>query len=179
MNTIKLVSAGFGGQGVLTIGQLVAMSGMKKDYAVSWLPSYGPEMRGGTANCHVVVDEKEVGSPLISSGITHLVAMNQPALDKFLPHCANDAIIIRHKALTVAPQLHDAQKDVAFDFSQLALDFGNPKVLNMAALGVLWKYIPEFNLKDGLEVINEKIGSKNKALMEVDDAVFEAAYQSK
>ncbi len=178
MKTIKLVSAGFGGQGVLTLGQLVALMGMKKDYAVSWLPSYGPEMRGGTANCQVVVDEKEVGSPLVAQGITHLVAMNQPSLDKFLPHCGKDAIIIRHKALTLAPVLHDQQKDVAFDFSQLAIEFGNPKVLNMAAFGILMKYLPEFSCEDGINVINEKIGSKNKELMKVDDAVFEAAYRS-
>lgn len=178
MKTIKLVSAGFGGQGVLTIGQLVALMGMKKDYAVSWLPSYGPEMRGGTANCHVVVDENEVASPLVGKGITHLVAMNQPALDKFLPACADDAIIIRHKALTMKPLLKKDQIDVAYDFSKCALDFGNPKVLNMAAFGILMKYLPDFSFEDGLNVINEKIGSKKPDLMKIDDAVYESAYRS-
>ncbi len=178
MKTIKLVSAGFGGQGVLTIGQLVALMGMKKDYAVSWLPSYGPEMRGGTANCHVVIDENEVASPLIGKGITHLVAMNQPALDKFLPACADDAIIIRHQALTTKPQLKNGQVDVPYDFSKCALDFGNPKVLNMAAFGILMKYLSDFTFEDGLNVINEKIGKKKPDLMQIDDAVYESAYRS-
>lgn len=178
MKTIKLVSAGFGGQGVLTIGQLVALMGMKKDYAVSWLPSYGPEMRGGTANCHVVIDENEVGSPLVAKGITHLVAMNQPALEKFLPNCANDAIIVRHLALTKKPDLGAHQVDVPFDFSQLAIEVGNPKVLNMAAFGIVLKYLPGFTEEEGLAVIHEKIGSKRPELTKVNDEAFLKAYRS-
>ena len=64
MKTIKLVCAGFGGQGVLTIGQMVALLAMKKNKEVSWIPSYGPEMRGGTANCHVVVDDQAIAAPI-------------------------------------------------------------------------------------------------------------------
>lgn len=179
MKTIKLVVAGFGGQGILTIGQLVALMAMKKGYAVSWLPSYGPEMRGGTANCHVVVDESEVGSPIIVNQISHLVAMNQPALEKFLPKCAADAIIIRHLALTQTPLLNEMQKDVPFDFSQCAIDFGNLKVLNMAAFGVLLKYLEAFSLEDGLAAIHEKIGKQHQDLIELDDAICKSAYESK
>ncbi len=78
----EIIMAGFGGQGVMLIGQLVTYGGMLEGKGVSWIPSYGPEMRGGTANCAVVVDEKEVGSPVVTNP-TSLIAMNQPSFDKF------------------------------------------------------------------------------------------------
>jgi len=139
MNPIKLVCAGFGGQGVLSVGQLIAMMAMEKGFAVSWMPSYGPEMRGGTANCHVVIDQVEVSSPIIADGITHLLAMNQPALDKFLPKCASDAIVVINASLIKDFKIPDTMTAIPLDFNQIAQDVGNLKVQNMAALGALTK----------------------------------------
>ncbi len=179
MNTQRLVIAGFGGQGVLTIGQLMAMLGMKRNYAVSWMPSYGPEMRGGTANCHVVIDEKEVDSPLIASNISVLVALNQPALDKFKSMLASDAIIIRHSALTHNFDLKDQQKDVAMDFSAIATQFNSTKSLNMAVFGALVKHLDVYSYEEGKAVIEEKLGHKNESLLKVNLEVYTYAYQLK
>ncbi len=129
METIKLVCAGFGGQGVLTIGQMVAMMGMKKDLLVSWMPSYGPEMRGGTANCHVIVSEHQQ-SPIISQGITHLLALSQPALDKFEQQMSPQGIIICNNKMQVSTKTN---RVIQLDFNQLASDLGNIKTANMVA----------------------------------------------
>ena len=156
MNPIKLVCAGFGGQGVLSVGQLVAMMAMEKGYAVSWMPSYGPEMRGGTANCHVVIENQEVSSPIIADGITHLLAMNQPALDKFLSKCTSTATIVLNESLIKDYKIPETMHVINMDFNQIAQDVGNLKVQNMAALGALVKTFDGFNLEDGLNIIETK-----------------------
>ena len=83
MSTARVICAGFGGQGVMSMGQLLTYAGMLEGKEVSWLPSYGPEMRGGTANCAVTVSDKPVGSPVISGDATCAIVMNLPSLDKF------------------------------------------------------------------------------------------------
>ena len=155
METIKLACAGFGGQGVLTIGQMVAMMGMKKGYLVSWMPSYGPEMRGGTANCHVIVSEQQE-SPIISQGITHLLALSQPAYDKFESQLSPEAVIIANDKMTVNRGQHHV---IQMDFNQLASDLGNIKTSNMVAFGALVSVLSEFELQAGEEIIREKLQS--------------------
>lgn len=177
MKSIKLVCAGFGGQGVLSVGQMVAMMAMKKGYAVSWMPSYGPEMRGGTANCHVVIDEKDVGSPIIAEGITHLLAMNQPALDKFLSKTTEDAWIFLNESLVKKPEGEDHRKWISVDFNAIAQEVGNPKVQNMAALGTVTAHLETFTQEDGLAVIEEKFKAKTPDLFILNQNAFETAYQ--
>lgn len=177
MKPIKLVCAGFGGQGVLSVGQLVAMMAMEKGFAVSWMPSYGPEMRGGTANCHVVIENQEVSSPIITDGITHLLAMNQPALDKFLGKCASDATIVLNESLIKEHRIPESMHVIPMDFNQIAQDVGNPKVQNMAALGSLVKTISEFTLEDGLSIIETKFGLKNKEITELNQKAFKIGYE--
>jgi 2-oxoglutarate ferredoxin oxidoreductase subunit gamma len=82
MTKQEIIIAGFGGQGILSAGRLLAYAGMLENKNVSWLPSYGPEMRGGTANCHVIISDEPVGSPILNSATT-LIIMNKPSLDKF------------------------------------------------------------------------------------------------
>lgn len=161
MKTVKIVCAGFGGQGVLTIGQLIATMAMQKGYQVSWMPSYGPEMRGGTANCHIVIDSKEVGSPIIAEGITHLLAMNQPALDKFYPKMAEDAYVLVNEGLIKKFDAKSTQTLEAHDFAALAQDLGSLKVQNILALGYLVKAIGLFSEADAYQALDAKFGSKN------------------
>ena len=94
----QIILAGFGGQGILSMGHFIAHAGLLDGKNVSWLPSYGPEKRGGTANCHVIVGEEEVGSPIISSA-TVLIAMNRPSLEKFESLVEPNGIIITDKSL--------------------------------------------------------------------------------
>ena len=93
MKTTQILFAGFGGQGILFSGKFLAYKGLMEDLQVSWLPSYGPEMRGGTANCSVVISDKPVGSPVVINP-TELIAMNTPSLVKFEPMVVPNGIIL-------------------------------------------------------------------------------------
>jgi 2-oxoglutarate ferredoxin oxidoreductase subunit gamma len=176
MKTVKMVCAGFGGQGVLSMGQMVALMAMKKGFNTSWMPSYGPEMRGGTANCQVVIDEAEIASPIVSEGITLLLAMNQMALTKFQPKLEKGAWLIVNSALVDTQAVPSDVHILKADFNAIAQEVGNPKVQNMAALGTLAAHMDIFNKQDGLDIIEEKFGKKNPELTILNQKAFEKAY---
>jgi 2-oxoglutarate ferredoxin oxidoreductase subunit gamma len=176
MKPHKIVCAGFGGQGVLTVGQLLAMMAMERGLQVSWMPSYGPEMRGGTANCHIVIDEQAVGSPLIAEGITHLLAMNQPALDKFAPKLADDGVIIANAPLVNA-QTTSHQQLIAHDFLQIANHLGSAKAQNMVALGYVVKALKTFSEAEALAVLLQKFGDKDPKLTQINAQALHHAFE--
>jgi len=178
MKKIKLVCAGFGGQGVLTVGQLVAMMAMNRSLLVSWMPSYGPEMRGGTANCHVVIDDYDIGSPIIASEITHLLAMNQPALLKFLPKVASGGFVIVNSSINIPEDLRSDIQWISYNFYDIAQQAGSLKAQNMAAFGALVKNMPPFEYDEGLDVIVEKFGFKNEEMVAINQRAYTLAYQS-
>ncbi|MCK9475849.1 MAG: 2-oxoacid:acceptor oxidoreductase family protein [Candidatus Muirbacterium halophilum] len=131
----KVIIAGFGGQGVLLMGQVLAYAGMLENKEVSWIPSYGPEMRGGTANCNVIVSSKKIGSPVISTPDT-LIALNRPSMEKFESSVKKDGVMIYNKSLIdVEPKRSDI-KAVSADITNIAIEMGNTKIANMIALGV-------------------------------------------
>ena len=99
MSTQRVCCAGFGGQGVLSMGKLLAYAGMLDGKEVSWCPSYGPEMRGGTANCSIVVSDEPVGSPVITADATASIVMNQPSYDKFVEIVGSGGTIIINSSL--------------------------------------------------------------------------------
>lgn len=131
----KVIMAGFGGQGIMAIGKLLAYAGMIEEKHVTWMPSYGPEMRGGTANCAVVVSNEEVGSPLISKDGTAAIVMNLPSLSKFEKELVPGGKLIINKSLIdVEPTRKDL--DVYYvSANELAMELGNAKVANMVMLG--------------------------------------------
>jgi Pyruvate/2-oxoacid:ferredoxin oxidoreductase gamma subunit len=119
---------------VLFLGKLLAEVGMAEGFHVSWLPSYGPEMRGGTANCHINISTRPIGSPVVSSP-TVLIALNRPSLEKFEADVAPAGVIIYDSSLIhVAPSRQDVET-VAIPLTQIADRIGNAKVANMVALG--------------------------------------------
>jgi len=129
--------AGFGGQGVLLLGQLLTKSGMYEGKYVSWLPSYGPEMRGGTANCHVVISEHRIGAPFVASP-TLLVAMNQPSLEKFASIVRPGGLVLYDSSFVKDVQLPDGITAIPIAFSTIANDeIGNPRVANIVAAGAV------------------------------------------
>jgi len=130
----RLISAGFGGQGVLFIGKLLIQAGMKAGKEVSWIPSYGPEMRGGTANCHVIVSDEEIGSPLIDHP-TSVIAMNRPSMEKFAPKIKKGGLLVINSSMVdVEPKRKDIQV-VKIRANDVARELGNEKVANMVAMG--------------------------------------------
>lgn len=133
---LEAIFAGFGGQGVMLIGQLVAYGGMNAGLNVSWFPSYGPEMRGGTANCSVVVSDGIVGSPVVSQPHA-LVAMNRPSLEKFQDKVKPGGFIIYNSSLIdIKPSRTDV-KLIAVPANDIASELGELRVANMVALGAL------------------------------------------
>ncbi|HCX62813.1 MAG TPA: 2-oxoacid:ferredoxin oxidoreductase subunit gamma [Clostridiales bacterium] len=130
----KIISAGFGGQGVMAIGQMLAYAGMLEGKQVSWYPAYGPEMRGGSANCNVVISERQIGSPVVTKADT-LIAMNGPALDKFLTNVKKGGIILINSSL-VERRLEEVNKRVYYiPATDIANELGNPKIANMVMIG--------------------------------------------
>lgn len=176
MKTQRLVLAGFGGQGVLTVGQLLANVAMNENLEVTWMPSYGAEMRGGTANCAVIIDDKEIASPLISSGITILLAMNTPSLEKFLPLVEKGGYVLANDSLISRDLGRDDVVMHRVDFAKLASEIGNMRTQNMIAFGQLGKHIG-FTPDAMFDVIMKKLGHKDPELLELNKEAIELGYQ--
>ena len=130
----SVVIAGFGGQGVILAGKILAQAGMDHGLEVTWLPSYGPEMRGGTANCTVVLSDEPVGSPIVDEP-SALVALNLPSLDKFEPMVAQGGTILVNASLVERDARRRDVRVVRLDMNALATKVGSLRSLNMVALG--------------------------------------------
>ena len=130
----EIIIAGFGGQGVMLAGQLLVRACMLEDLEVSWIPSYGPEMRGGTANCSVVISDEAIGSPVGSEPST-VLAMNLPSVEKYLPLVKKGGLFIYNSTLVeTIPQREDLEI-VAVGANQVADELGNARAANMVMLG--------------------------------------------
>lgn len=130
-----VIMAGFGGQGVMLIGNLLAYAGMEHGLNVTYIPVYGPEMRGGTANCTVVVSDDAIGSPIIRSPKS-LIIMNRPSLDKFQPQLVDGGVLVLNSSLIDAGLADSARvKVVAVPCNEIADGLGNTRMANMVALG--------------------------------------------
>lgn len=130
----EILIAGFGGQGVMSMGQLIAYAGMNEGKYVSWLPSYGPEQRGGTANCAVVVSEEKVGSPLVSQP-TAAIVLNNPSYEKFEQKVRPGGLLIVNASLVSKTSPRIDIKVLNIKATDLANELGNSKVANMILLG--------------------------------------------
>src|SRR5690349_24970115 len=130
----EIVIAGFGGQGVLFVGQLLAYAGVAEGRHVTWIPSYGPEMRGGTAHCTVIVSDEEIGSPLVRHP-SNVVALNNPSVEKYQPLLAPDGNLIYNSSLALKAVARDDINAIPIPASEGAAELGNGKLLNMVMLG--------------------------------------------
>lgn len=154
----RIKIAGFGGQGVLFLGKLLAEIGMREGYHVSWLPSYGPEMRGGTANCHVNISSVPVGSPLISDPSV-LIAMNRPSLDRFETELVPGGVILYDASLIDKAPTRDDVEVVAIPATEIADGIGSSKVANIVTLGAyiqLTKLLPKETVVSVIESMTKK-----------------------
>ena len=169
---IKL--AGFGGQGVLFLGKLLAEVGMREGFHVSWLPSYGPEMRGGTANCHVNISTRPVGSPLISDPSV-LIAMNRPSLEKFEAEVVSGGVILYDSSLIDVAPTRDDVEIVAIPATSIADSIGSSKVANIVMLGAyigLTKLLPKERVVTVIEALARK-----KELVELNMKAIDAGIE--
>jgi 2-oxoglutarate ferredoxin oxidoreductase subunit gamma len=132
----EVIMAGFGGQGVMLMGQLLAYGGMFENKEVSWLPSYGPEMRGGTANCAVVVSDEPVASPVVSRPAVAVV-LNTPSFDRFEPAVTAGGLVLINSSMSDRCSKRDDIRFIAVPATEIADELGDGRVANMVMLGAL------------------------------------------
>ena len=166
MKTTQILFAGFGGQGGLFAGKFLAYKGLMEDLQVSWLPSYGPEMRGGTANCSVVLSDTPVGSPIITTPDV-LVAMNLPSLMKFVDTVVpGGQIYVDSSLIDVKVERTDVEV-FYIPATQLAKENGIATLANMIIMGHLLENNPELNFTGTEAVVNKLVPPKKAALIEL------------
>ncbi len=163
--TTEILLAGFGGQGILFAGKQLAKTAMHNDKNVSWLPSYGPEMRGGSANCSVIISDSEIGSPIINRPDI-LIAFNLPSFDKFEPKIKEGGILIANSSLIAAKSARDDIKAYYIPATQLASDNGLEGGANVIILGYLLKLTGIFELDQFIELMVAGIPATKAKLIE-------------
>ena len=167
-----LLAAGFGGQGVMVLGQLVAYTGIEEGRYVTWIPSYGPEMRGGTANCGVVLSEEEIGSPVVANADV-LVIMNQPSLSKYLDRVKKDGILIYNSDLVEYDGSLPGVTAIGVPASKTALELGSDKIANIIILGAVVESSGIVDNDVCVETIKEKLGKKKPKFLPMNLEAFE------
>ena len=166
MKTTQILIAGFGGQGILFSGKFLAYKGLMEDYQVSWLPSYGPEMRGGTANCNVIISESPVGSPIITAPDV-LIAMNTPSLQKYVNTVVSGGQIYVDSSLIDVKVERDDVEVFYIPATQMAKDEGITTLANMVIVGHLLENNPELSFDGTSEVVEKLVPAKKAALKEL------------
>ena len=171
------IFAGFGGQGMLLIGKFMAMSCMLDGKHVSWLPSYGPEMRGGTANCSVIVSDEPVASPLVDKADV-IVAMNRPSLDKFEEHVKPGGVLVVNSSIIDRKAVRVDITVVYCDANGVADSVGNPKGANVAILGAVMEKAPITSIDSMMEAIRIELGEKKARFLEGNKKALVAGMES-
>ena len=161
----QCIFAGFGGQGMLLIGKFLAEAGMETGKHVSWLPSYGPEMRGGTANCSVVVSDKPVASPLIAMADT-ILAMNKPSLLKFEGDVKPGGLLLINSSIIDIKTSRDDVDAVYVPCNEIAESVSNPKGANVAILGAVLEKVPVTTVEQMTEAIRIELGERKARFLD-------------
>lgn len=160
----EIIFAGFGGQGVLFAGQVVAYAAMDNGLEVTWIPSYGPEMRGGTANCTVIVSDEEIGSPQVRYPAA-VVAMNLPSLDKYEPLVKEGGYLIVNSSMVDRPVSRKEIHAVMVPGNEIAEGLGDKKMTNMVLLGALLANVPLLPLGAVEKSLREHLPEKHHRLL--------------
>ena len=175
--TSEIIIAGFGGQGALLMGELIAYAGMIEGKQVSWLPSYGPEMRGGTANCSVIVSDEPVGSPVVTEADA-VIVLNKPSLDKF------ERVLKPGGRLLVNSSLIDkeaARADIAAYYipaNEIAAEVGNAKVANVVMLGAYIAASGVVKKESVLKAVAHMLGERKAHLVPLNEQAYDAGAKS-
>jgi len=157
----EVMFAGFGGQGILLSGKILAEAAMEQGLEVAWVPSYGPEMRGGTAYCMVVVSEKIIASPIIRNPM-HLVAMNRPSLEKFAPVVKPSGVVLINSSLIPMGAGRYDIDELAIPVTEIAKELGNVKVANIIALGAFVARSKIVDFESLRKTVKEEFAGKKK-----------------
>ncbi len=172
----EVMFAGFGGQGILLIGNILAHTAMEEGSEVAWVPSYGPEMRGGTAYCLVVISDKPIGSPIIKNPM-HLVAMNRPSLEKFAPVIKPKGIAVINSSLIPVTSGRSDVDELLVPANDIATELGSSKVANIVALGAFVERSKIVDFECMRQCVKEKFASREK-LIPINMAALDAGQKA-
>ncbi len=164
----EIIFAGFGGQGVLSMGMMLAYAGMLEDREVCWMPSYGPEMRGGTANCIVIVSEESISSPIVTT-FDSAVVLNQPSIDKFEPAVRPDGLLIYDSTNIINLPTRDDITIVPVAASAEAVKMENKRIMNMIVLGALLEVKPVVTVESVIEALRKVLPERHHKLLPLNE----------
>jgi 2-oxoglutarate ferredoxin oxidoreductase subunit gamma len=174
----SVVFAGFGGQGLLFAGQILARAAIADGLEVFWIPSYGPEMRGGTASCTVIVSDEEIGSPVVDR-YGAAVVMNPPSLAKFGPVVADGGLLIVNSSLVDKATVGRREiHEMRLPCTELAAAAGDDKLVSVVALGALVGRLGWVSRESVIGAIREVVGAKRPAILAADLAALEAGFRA-
>ena len=168
----KVIIAGFGGQGVMLMGQILSFCATAKDINTLWFPSYGPETRGGTANCSVTISEESVNSPVISTPDSIMI-MNKPSLNKFMPKLKKGGNLFANTSLVKDLDYRDDVNVYEIPANDLALEIGNLKVANMVMVGAYLAITKIFTEDEVINVLKEKFTGEKAKLIDINRLALE------
>lgn len=174
MSEFSIIVSGFGGQGVLSAGRLIATAGLNEGKEVSWLPSYGPEMRGGTANCNVIISSNPIGSPLLNE-CNVLIALNKPSIEKFEKYITTGGTLIYDSTLVKDTPSRKDIKIIGIPASDIASELGNMTYAGIILLGVLSHKLKAFSKTSFENALYEVLPEKKHYLIPQELEVFDKA----
>lgn len=161
----ETIFSGFGGQGALFAGKLLAYTGIAENLHVTWIPSYGPEMRGGTANCTVILSEEEIGAPIIHNP-TAAIVLNLPSLEKYGPLVKPGGLLIVNESLIPARCKRDDIRVIYIPASDIATEMGNPRMANLILLGAFVKATGIVSLETVISELEKHLSERHRKWLE-------------
>lgn len=168
----ELIVAGFGGQGVLSLGMTLAYAGMIEGKEISWMPSYGPEMRGGTANCITIISDNKISSPIISL-FDSAIVLNQPSMDKFAPRVKPGGILLYESSNIFKPSTRTDIHIIGIPATSEAIKMKNAKIMNMIILGAYLKLKPVVKNDSILKALKKVLPEKYHNLLDINKQAVE------
>jgi 2-oxoglutarate ferredoxin oxidoreductase subunit gamma len=174
---LSTIIAGFGGQGILFAGKVLAEAGLLEGREVLWIPSYGPEMRGGTASCTVIMADKVIGSPIVDRA-DHAVVLNSPSMAKYAPVVAKDGLLVVNSTLIEAEAGRDDIELLEVPCTAVAKRAGDDKLVSVVALGALVgrrRFVEPETVHRALAIV---LGDRHADMVEADLAAFDAGYEA-
>lgn len=162
----KMILAGFGGQGIMLLGKLLCTAFMEEDMHVTWIPSYGAEQRGGTANCHVIISSNPIGSPMVEHATTILV-MNQPSFDKFKTRVAPGGMLFVNTSLVKIANVPNNISVIEIPATDIASKLGDVRLANMVALGAMMEHRKWLNEDKFMKALASFFPEEKSALIEL------------
>lgn len=172
----EILIAGFGGQGVLFAGQVLAYAAMDNGKEVTWIPSYGPEMRGGTANCTVVIADDEIGSPLVKFPPA-VIALNLPSFDKYENLVQPGGVLVVNKSMVDRGASRTDITTLFIPGNEIAEQIGNRRLLNMVMVGALLTCLPDLSLADIESALSAHLPERHKKLLPMNHNALLRGYE--